>query len=132
MKIVIDGKDTILGRLASFSAKQALLGKEVIIVNCAGVVLTGNKRMIIEEYKKTVYRGGHSLKGPFHNKTNPERFVKRAIRGMLSYKMGRGEKAFDKIRCYSETPKEYASEKKMILPYTKSNSFTIKELIKEI
>ena len=32
--LVIDGEDGVLGRIASFAAKQALLGKEIKIVNC--------------------------------------------------------------------------------------------------
>lgn len=52
---VIDGTDAVLGRLASFAAKQALLGEEIVIVNCEKVIITGNRaniREIFEEKKK--------------------------------------------------------------------------------
>ncbi len=43
---IIDGKDAVLGRLASYAAKEALKGEEVIIVNCKEVIITGNKKDI--------------------------------------------------------------------------------------
>ncbi len=131
--IVIDATDTILGRLASHVAKQALLGKEVIIINCESVLLTGRKRMIIDEYKELVYRGGHSLKGPFHIKRSPERIVKRTIRGMLDHKRGRGSLALSRIMCYNSIPEKYASEKAITLKHnTSRNTYKMKELVKEL
>ena len=32
MKKIIDGTNAVLGRLASYAAKQALLGEEIVIV----------------------------------------------------------------------------------------------------
>ena len=112
MKIVIDATNATLGRLASYAAKQALLGKEIAIVNCEGAVITGRKKSIISEYQEARSRGGASQKGPFFPKS-PERIVKRTIRGMLSYKQGRGREAFKKIMCYNKTPEEYAEAKKI-------------------
>ena len=82
MKIVIDGRNALLGRLASFAAKQSLLGKEISIVNCNEVVVSGKPKSIIGEYKEMRDKGGSSLKGPFFPRL-PERIVKRTIRGML-------------------------------------------------
>ena len=31
---VIEGKDAVLGRLASFAAKESLKGEEIAVVNC--------------------------------------------------------------------------------------------------
>lgn len=111
-KIIIDATNAILGRLASYAAKQSLLGKEVIIINCDEAVITGSRKNIINHYIEYRTRGGTSLKGPFFPK-NPERIVKRTIRGMLSYKQGRGRAAFKRILCYSDAPKEYADAKKI-------------------
>lgn len=133
MKIVIDGSNTILGRLCSYAAKQALLGKDVAIVNCKHVILSGDKRMVIKEYQTLMYRGGHSLKGPFHIKRNPERIVKRTIRGMLDYKYGRGETAFSKIKCYNDVPAEFAKEKMIsIKKVMKRKTLAMSELVKEL
>ncbi|MEK6889892.1 MAG: 50S ribosomal protein L13 [Nanoarchaeota archaeon] len=131
-KIVIDGAETVLGRLASYAVKQALLGKTVTIVNCEEVIIKGERRMIINEYKTLVYRGGHSLKGPFHIKRSPERLVKRTIRGMLDYKYQRGEDAFKRIMCYDGVPKEFEADKKISIktPSLRKN-YKLKELAKE-
>ena len=36
---IIDGKGTILGRLASYAAKEALKGEEIVILNCNEVII---------------------------------------------------------------------------------------------
>jgi large subunit ribosomal protein L13 len=113
--IVIDGAGAILGRLASHAAKQSLLGKEVVIVNCDKVVIAGNRENIVEEWSNATRRGGHSLKGPFVPRKNTEKMVKRTIRGMLSYKQARGLAAWKRIRCYPLVPAEYGTTKKITL-----------------
>ena len=111
--VVIDGKSALLGRLASYVAKQSLLGKKIAIVNCEEVVISGKSKSIILEYREVRQRGGASMKGPFFPKS-PERIVKRTIRGMLSYKQGRGRSAFKKIKCYNKVPKELENEKMIV------------------
>jgi large subunit ribosomal protein L13 len=112
MNIVIDGSNALLGRLASYAAKQALLGHDVVIVNCKEVVISGNSRSIIAHYRVRRARGGSAQKGPYFPKI-AERIVKRTIRGMLPYTQGRGLAAFKKVRCYNELPQEYAEVKKI-------------------
>jgi large subunit ribosomal protein L13 len=112
-KVVIDGKNAILGRLAGYAAKQALLGKEIAIVNCKEVVVSGKPKSVISEYQERRQKGGAALKGPFFPR-NPERIVKRTVRGMLSYKQRRGRNALKKIKCYNELPSEYKESKKIV------------------
>ena len=50
--IVIDGTDLIAGRLCSNVAKLLLKGNHVSIVNCEKIMISGNRRNVIEEYKK--------------------------------------------------------------------------------
>lgn len=106
--MIIDGNNMVLGRLGSFVAKKALLGEKIDIVNCENMVITGKKKYIIEKYRKKMARGIPS-KGPFSYKT-PDRFVKRALRGMLPYKRERGKKAFKNIKCYSGVPEKLSKE----------------------
>lgn len=132
MKIVIDATNGTLGRLASFAAKQALLGKEVAIVNCNDAIVIGRKLMIVNEYRKIRALGGSSMHGPFFPKS-PERVVKRTIRGMLSHRQGRGLDAFKRIKCYNETPKELEKEKKITSKRNKiTNTIKLSELSKLI
>ena len=121
-KIIIDGSNATLGRLASYAAKQALMGKEIVIINANDVVIIGNRNNILEKYVIIVKKGGSSLKGPKISRT-PERLLKRTIRGMLPHKKGRGEDAVDKIKCYNATPEEFKNSKKIIAGKTKTGKF---------
>ncbi|MBD3247257.1 50S ribosomal protein L13 [Candidatus Pacearchaeota archaeon] len=108
---VIDGSGAVLGRLASYAAKQALKGEEIAIVNCNDVIISGNKRNIKENFEKKRGRIGHSQKGPKHIRKS-HRIVKRAIRGMLpDHRSGRGKQAFKRIKCYTGIPKEVDTSK---------------------
>ena len=132
MKLIIDAHGATLGRLASYAAKQALQGKSVIIVNCSDAVIVGGKRSIIKEYLITRQRGGASLRGPFFPK-NPERIVKRTIRGMLPFRQGRGADALKRVMCYNKTPEEYKDAKKLTAgKEKKTTTIKLSELSREI
>jgi large subunit ribosomal protein L13 len=103
--VLIDGTDLILGRFATVISKRALLGEKIDIVNCENIIVTGDKKTILTKYKERVARG-NPQKGPFFKKM-PDRFVRRAIRGMLPYKQEKGIKAFKNIMCYIGVPKEF-------------------------
>ncbi len=111
-KLIIDGTNAKMGRLASYVAKQALLGKEVVVLNCKEIQITGSKRQIISSYLEKIGKGGASNYGP-HFPRSAERIMKRTIRGMLSHRMGRGEAALKRVKCYNDTPKEYADSPKI-------------------
>lgn len=131
-QIVIDAKDAVLGRTASYAAKQALLGKSVIVVNCTDALVTGNRNLIIKRYSQMRARGKGAQKGPIIPKV-PEKLMKRIIRGMLSYSKGRGEAAFDRIRCHNAVPKEFESAKKISLARElRVNSIKLSEIAKII
>ena len=112
--LVIDAKDGIVGRLASYAAKQALLGKNIAIVNCRQALLAGRKKNIVNEYLHARELGGSSMKGPFFPKSS-ERIMKRTIRGMLDYTKGRGAAAFKRVMCYNDLPDEFKDSKKVSL-----------------
>lgn len=107
--MIIDGTNKVLGRLASFAAKKALEGEEVIILNCENIVVSSNKDFLLDHYKQKQERG-HPYHGPFFPKL-PDRIVRRTIRGMLPYKKERGRKAFKKVKCYLGIPIDYKSRK---------------------
>lgn len=131
--LVINAAGATIGRVASVVAKQALLGKNVAVINCAQGLISGRTRMIIDEYKQATLRGGHALNGPNWIKRSPERLMKRTIRGMLSYKMGRGEAAFDRITCYNQTPAEFKDTKALSLARPlMTKTLTLAELAKEL
>tara|TARA_Y100000034_G_scaffold20729_2_gene23767 strand:+ start:2722 stop:3117 length:396 start_codon:yes stop_codon:yes gene_type:complete len=129
---IIDGKDAILGRLASYVAKEALKGEDIVILNCEQVIITGNKKNIEENFKEKRGRVGSGQKGPKHSRTS-EKIVKRTIRGMLpDHRKGRGKMTYKKIRCYVSVPKEFQDAKKIDLKKENKNKFVqIKEISKK-
>jgi len=102
--MIIDADGLILGRLASFAAKQALNGEDVIIVNCEKTVVSGSFDNVISKYKR-LFDMGHPRYGPFWHR-KPDLFVRRIIRGMLPWKKPRGREAFKKIKCYVGFPEQ--------------------------
>lgn len=107
--MLIDGRNLILGRLSAFVAKKALLGERIIIVNSEEVVISGNKKNILDKYKQKVSRGD-PYKGPFFPRT-ADRILRRTIRGMLPFKRARGKEAFKRVMCYKGVPDKYKNEK---------------------
>lgn len=130
--VVIDGAHALLGRLASYAAKQALMGKQVVVINCSQTMLSGNRRFIINHYLTARGRGGNSLRGPSILKS-PHRIVKRTIRGMVPHKQERGALAIKRVRCYNDHPAEYKDatiiHSKRVKP---AKTMTLHELEREL
>jgi len=91
--------------LSSVVAKEALLGKEIVIVNCENAIVTGSKKAILSKFEnfKNI---GKPFHGPFTPKF-PDRIVRRSIKRMLPYKTSRGSIAYKKIMCYLGIPNEF-------------------------
>ncbi|MEK6897399.1 MAG: 50S ribosomal protein L13 [Nanoarchaeota archaeon] len=119
---VINGENAVLGRLASYSAKESLKGEEIVILNCEKVIITGNKSDIREKFEAKRRRIGSGQKGPKHSRL-AHLIVKRAIRGMLSHKSGRGKEALGRIRCYEGVPEEFKDAKKIVGSKEKKSKF---------
>jgi large subunit ribosomal protein L13 len=103
--MIINAEKQVLGRIASYAAKQALLGEEVIIVNAEKAVISGKKDSVCAKNleKLDIRNLGNPRNGPFHQK-RPDRYVRRAVRGMLPFKMPRGREAFKKVCVYIGVP----------------------------
>ena len=100
--MIIDAKDTILGRLGSYAAKQALLGNKVDIVNCEEAIVSGKKQAILQNYIRRIDRKAPG-KGPYLYR-RPDMFVRRTVRGMLPFKRSRGRDAFKNVKCHLGFP----------------------------
>lgn len=112
---VIDGKNAVLGRLASFAAKESLKGEEIAVVNCEEILISGNKKSIQRDFEEKKSRIGHSKRDPRHSKLS-DKIVKRVIRGMLpDHRLGRGKQALKRIKCYKGVPKEFEEAKKITM-----------------
>lgn len=128
-KITIDAEKAVAGRLASYIAKQLLLGKEVDVVNVEKAIIIGNPQSITKKYLELRRKGGSAMKGPLYP-SSTERIMKRMITGMLPHKKGRGEDAEKRIKCYEGIPESLKDQKliKSNRESTPIKSMTIKEL----
>src|SRR3989344_5976141 len=102
--MIINAENLIIGRLASYAAKQALLGEQVDIINSEKAVIIGDKQVLLADYRKKLVMGT-PYKGPFFPRT-PDRILKRTIRGMLPYKQPKGRNALKRIKCHIGAPEE--------------------------
>ena len=98
----IDGTKLVAGRLATYVAKQALLGDNIAVVNAEKVILTGKKEVILAKFKHK-RNLGKPQKGPFFSRT-PDRLLRRTIRGMVPYRQSKGKTAYERIMCYVGVP----------------------------
>ena len=96
----MDGKDAVFGRMASVAAKELLKGNSVDIINCEGIIVSGDKKLFAKKVlaKREMGSGG-SMKGPKYIRV-ADRLVKRMIRGMLPWDRAKGRDAFRRLKCY--------------------------------
>ncbi len=108
-EIVIDAEGAILGRLASYVAKLALMGFRVHVVNVEKALVTGDKHMVIESYKLWLEVRTH--KNPYrhapHRPRNPINIFKKAVWGMLPKESWRGKQALKRVKAYIGVPEEF-------------------------
>merc|ERR1712006_33801 len=114
---VIDARDHLLGRLASFVAKEALLGQKIVVVRCEELVISGshirNKMKLLMKRNKRM--NTNPMKGPFHHKSPSDMFM-RVVRGMLPHVWYRGSAAFQRIKAVEGVPDPFDQIKKMVVP----------------
>ncbi len=127
--IVVDGSDLIAGRLCSNVSKLLLQGNHVSIVNCEKIMISGNRRNIIEEYKNFLKIASiiHPRHGPFHPR-RPDTIISRMIRGMLPRDKPSGQAAHKRLRAYIGVPKEIRTLEKIQFENSKirrSNAFYV-------
>jgi large subunit ribosomal protein L13 len=137
-EVLLDGKDSILGRLASVAAKLALEGKLVHVVNVESILISGNKRGLIKTWKEFLEVGSviNPEHGPIHPR-RPDNIFKRVVRGMLPWRRPKGKEAFRRLRAYHGYPdglKKIAPLEMKYVKATKPSSFYLKlgELAKEL
>jgi large subunit ribosomal protein L13 len=99
-----DAENQILGRLSSIISKQLLEGEKVFVVNAEKAVLSSNREFLMEHYSNK-YKRGDVFKGPFFPK-QPDRMLKRTIRGMLPWDRTKGRVAYRNLRVFIGIPEE--------------------------
>jgi large subunit ribosomal protein L13 len=120
---VLDAKGQVLGKLAA-TAAQILAGKlkpiytpfldtgdHVIVINAAGVHLSGRKESDKVYHKHSGYHGGMkaTAAGDMRKKA-PARLIEEAVRGMLP-KTRLGRAMFGKLKVYSGASHPHQAQK---------------------
>jgi large subunit ribosomal protein L13 len=116
--VFVDGTNHVLGRLASYVAKMAIEGKQVIILNCENIALTGKPQHVVDVYSEKIRRIRGRQKGPFWPR-RPDNFVRRAIKGMLAHKKSKGTEAFKRVEVYMGVPADYHNAKMITIEKAK-------------
>ena len=106
--ILINAEGNVMGRLASFAAKKAILGENITVVNAEKAVVTGSKDVAVQKMKRRLgMRGkGNPEKGPKFSRM-PDKVLRHSIRGMLPWKSSRGKQAYRRIFVYIGLPEEF-------------------------
>jgi large subunit ribosomal protein L13 len=111
--VIVDAKGLILGRMASEVAKRLLNGESIMIINAEEAVISG-KRLSIVRNAQEFLQVGHHRKGPLHFR-NPERIVKKVVRGMLPRTKPRGIEALKRLKVYIGSPEGLRDKEKTML-----------------
>lgn len=123
--VLLDAKNQIMGRLASYAAKRALSGESVIVLNAEKAVISGRRKNIVEEAKRRLKTRtlANQTTAPVHMR-RPDLYLRRVIRGMLPWKKARGKAAFHRVLVFMGVPEEYSSKKPGVIPGADASSLT--------
>lgn len=113
--MIIDATNMITGRMASFAAKQALLGEKVDVINCEKAIIVGDRDGVLHKYWYRARDMGGPVKGPFPSRM-PDRMMRRIIRGMLPMDRARGRDAFKRVMCYIGVPDDFKGKETAQVP----------------
>ncbi len=136
--VLLDAKNQIMGRLASYAAKQALSGESVIVLNAEKAVISGRRKNIVEEAKRRLRTRtlASQTTAPVHQR-RPDLYLRRVIRGMLPWKKAKGKAAFHRVLVFMGVPEEYSSKNPAKVPGADASNLsaayiTLEDLATEI
>ena len=106
--IFVNADGLALGRVASYSAKKALQGEEIVIVNAEKAVITGSKKALLERFHKRagLSAKGNPRKGPKAVRM-PDRILRAAVTGMLPVKRRSGRDALKRVIVFITLPEKF-------------------------
>jgi large subunit ribosomal protein L13 len=137
-EVIVDATDCIAGRMCSRISKLLLNGSRVSVVNSENAMLSGDRYMTINLYKKYLEISSvtNPIHGPFHPR-RPDTILTRMVRGMIPKTKTTGIEAFKRLRVYIGVPEELKNKKAEVIQNTKitkapSKYISIAEVAKEI
>uniref|UniRef100_A0A7N0V5C1 60S ribosomal protein L13a n=1 Tax=Kalanchoe fedtschenkoi TaxID=63787 RepID=A0A7N0V5C1_KALFE len=116
-RVVVDGRNHMLGRLSSVIAKELLNGQRVSVVRCEDICLSGGLVRQKMKYLRFLRKRMNTKPshGPIHYRA-PSRILWRTIRGMIPHKTKRGAAALARLEVIDGVPNPYDKIKKMVIP----------------
>lgn len=100
--MIVNAENQILGRMTTEIVKKLKENEEVIVINAEKAVISGDRDMIFEEFRKRRERGQRYF-GPFYPRM-PDRIIKRTIRGMLPKRKKWGRNALKNLKVFIGVP----------------------------
>ncbi|OIR56788.1 MAG: 60S ribosomal protein L13A [Amphiamblys sp. WSBS2006] len=115
--IVIDGKDHAIIKLASAVAKHILSGRNVVVLQCEGILLKEGFKKHKAKFadflrKRCAY---NPKKGPYHHR-EPSKIFFRKVRTMVPHKTARGEASMERLKTFDGIPAEFSTVSCAIVP----------------
>jgi len=114
--VVIDAKGHLLGRLASYVAKELLNGQRIVVVRSEGINVSGSlfrNRVKFQEFLNK-WMNHNPRRGVQHFRA-PSRIFWRSVRGMIPHLTPRGAAALDRLKIFEGIPTPYDRVKKQVV-----------------
>ncbi len=113
--VKVDVSNQVAGRICSFIAKRALMGDNIVVVNCKNAMITGDKNRVFQIYldRDNVKVFSNHAQGPFFPH-RPDTFIRHMVWGMMP-KGTRGRQAIQRVEFFiGEIPERMVSKYKII------------------
>ena len=107
-EIIVDARGHLLGRLASYVAKELLNGQKIVVVRCEHIMRSGSlfrNKLKYHEFLNKTHNSNPKI--GFSHYRSPSRIFWRTVRGMLPHKSPRGAAALGRLKTFEGIPFPY-------------------------
>merc|ERR1712153_162531 len=116
-EVIVDGRNHMVGRLASKIAHQLLRGQKIVVVRCESLCFSGSLfRNNIKFHEFLHLANNTNPRRQFKHFRSPSRMFWRIIRGMMPHKTARGAAALQRLKVFEGIPYPYDQKKRMVVP----------------
>merc|ERR1740115_559772 len=100
-EVIVDGRNHMVGRLASKVAHQLLRGQKIVVVRCESLCFSGSLfRNNIKFHEFLHLANNTNPRRQFKHFRSPSRMFWRIIRGMMPHKTARGAAALQRLKVF--------------------------------
>ena len=116
-EIVVDARGHLLGRLASYVAKELLNGQKIVVVRCEQINKSGSLFRNKIKYHEFLNKSHNANpRRMFSHYRSPARIFWRTVRGMTPHKTARGAAALGRLKTFEGVPFPYDHKSRMVVP----------------